>query len=60
MGLYATVEKDLGDNFSIRQFMDLIGFDKTTEKHEARNVLNQFIQAKKIRRISKNLYQKIK
>lgn len=60
MGLYARVEKDLGDQFSIEQFMDLYGFDKTSEKREARNVLNQFVQAKKIRRLSKNMYQKIK
>ncbi|MHA1144117.1 MAG: hypothetical protein ACTSRW_05210 [Candidatus Helarchaeota archaeon] len=60
MGLYSQVEKDLGKNFSLQQFIDLIGFDKSSEKHEARNILNQFIQAKKIRRISKNMYQKIK
>ncbi|MHA1402727.1 MAG: hypothetical protein ACTSSI_03105 [Candidatus Helarchaeota archaeon] len=60
MGLYSQVEKDLGKNFSLQQFMDLIGFDKSSEKHEARNILNQFIQANKIRRISKNMYQKIK
>ena len=59
MGLYTKVETDLGKAFSLRQFMDLYGFDKSTEKHEARNILNQFIQSKKIRRISKNMYQKI-
>ena len=58
MGLWKQVEKDVGQIFSISQFMNVVGMDLKNDKREARNILKQFHQDGKIYRLSKNLYKK--
>ncbi|MHA1386144.1 MAG: hypothetical protein ACTSR3_20515 [Candidatus Helarchaeota archaeon] len=60
--MWTKVKDNLGDIFSINQFMEILGLDKKEpkEKREARNILKQLYQAKKIYRLSKNVYKKRK
>ncbi|MHA1871646.1 MAG: hypothetical protein ACTSXF_11905 [Promethearchaeota archaeon] len=61
MGLYAKVRDELPDEFSIFQLMAVLEMDET-DFHEARNILKQWtkINGGLIKRISKNMYRKIK
>jgi hypothetical protein len=59
MGLYTLAEKLLPERFSIYQFMAVLEMDKENAR-EARNMLRQFYQKGFIKRISKNLYIKVK
>lgn len=58
--MWQKIKINLNDTFSLFQFMESIGLDKklTKEKREARNILKQLYQAKKIYRLSKNTYKK--
>ncbi len=58
MGLWKQVQKDVGEIFSIQQFMNVVGMDLKNDKREARNILKQFHKAGKIYRLSKNVYKK--
>ena len=58
MGLWKQVEKDMGEIFSIQQFMNVVRMDLKSDKREARNILKQFHKSGKIYRLSKNLYKK--
>ena len=57
MGLYDNVKERIPDQFSIFQFMSILGID-ATEVRKARNLLKQFYLEGYIRRLSKNMYQK--
>lgn len=59
MGLYALAEKKLKNTFSMFQFMEVLGMEKENAR-EARNILRQFYQQGLIKRVSKNLYAKVK
>ncbi|MHA1378862.1 MAG: hypothetical protein ACTSRG_10815 [Candidatus Helarchaeota archaeon] len=58
--MWIKVKDNLGDKFSLDQFMEILGLDKKQpkEKREARNILKQLYQAKKIYRLSDNMYKK--
>jgi hypothetical protein len=60
MGLWGQIKGYLDETFSIQQFMELLGMDRT-DKREARNVLHQLYIAGKIKRVnnSKNMYRKL-
>jgi len=58
MGLYNSIKEKLSHQFSIFQFMGLLGID-AGEVRKARNILKQFYQEGYIRRLSKNMYEKI-
>ncbi|TFG08765.1 MAG: hypothetical protein EU539_01575 [Promethearchaeota archaeon] len=58
MGLYENIKEKLPEQFSIFQLMSLLGID-AAEVRTARNLLKQFYLEGYIRRISKNMYQKI-
>ncbi|TFF97088.1 MAG: hypothetical protein EU547_05255 [Promethearchaeota archaeon] len=58
MGLYNNVEKNLPKEFSIFQLMAILGIN-ASEVRLARNLLRQFYQAGYIKRIGKNMYQKL-
>jgi len=57
MGLYDNVKDKLPDQFSIFQFMSILGID-ANEVRLARNLLKQFYLEGYIKRLSKNMYQK--
>ena len=57
MGLYDNVKERIPDQFTIFQFMSILGID-ATEVRKARNLLKQFYLEGYIRRLSKNMYQK--
>ncbi|MFX0135257.1 MAG: hypothetical protein ACFFDN_16555 [Candidatus Hodarchaeota archaeon] len=58
--MWAKVKDSLKGTFSLYQFMELIGLDRkqSKDKREARNILNQLYKAKKIYRLSNNVYKK--
>ncbi|MFW9864895.1 MAG: hypothetical protein ACFFEN_02260 [Candidatus Thorarchaeota archaeon] len=58
MGLYNRIKDNLPKQFSIFQLMSVLGID-ALEVRKVRNVLKQFVSNGYIRRISKNMYQKI-
>lgn len=58
MGLYNNIEENLPKQFSIFQLMAILGI-KASEVRLARNLLKQFYQAGYIKRIGKNMYQKL-
>jgi len=59
MGLYKKVKEKLPKMFSIFQLMAALEMDKL-DLHEARNLLNiWYKQNKFIKRISKNMYEKL-
>ncbi|MCJ7647739.1 MAG: hypothetical protein MUP85_03925 [Candidatus Lokiarchaeota archaeon] len=58
MGTYNTVKNELTNQFSIFQLMDALGID-AQEVRKIRNLLKQFYKQGFIKRISKNMYQKI-
>ncbi len=59
MGLYSKVKGNLSENFSIFQLMSILEMDES-DIRECRNILKQWYLRKYIKRISKNMYQKIK
>jgi hypothetical protein len=58
MGLWDQIKNDLNPQFSLLRLMEVLGMDET-DKREARNILHQLFISGKIRRISKNMYQKL-
>jgi DNA polymerase/3'-5' exonuclease PolX len=58
MGLYNNIEENLPKQFSIFQLMAILGIN-ASEVRLARNLLKQFYQAGYIKRIGKNMYQKL-
>mgnify|MGYP006281203113 CR=1 FL=1 len=58
MGLYNNIKENLPKQFSIFQLMAILGI-KASEVRLARNLLKQFYQAGYIKRIGKNMYQKL-
>ena len=57
MGLYDSLKDKLPEQFSIFQFMSVLGID-ANDVRTARNLLKQFYLAGYIKRISKNMYKK--
>jgi hypothetical protein len=57
MGLYDNIKDKLPDQFSIFQFMSVLGID-ANDVRTARNLLKQFYLEGYIKRISKNMYKK--
>ncbi|MHA1659085.1 MAG: hypothetical protein ACTSUT_08200 [Promethearchaeota archaeon] len=58
MPLYNNIKDKLPKQFSIFQLMGILGID-SIEVRNARNLLKQFYIEGYIKRISKNMYQKI-
>jgi predicted flap endonuclease-1-like 5' DNA nuclease len=58
MGLYNKIEQTLSKQFSIFQLMTLLGIG-ASEVRLVRNLLKQFHQQGYIKRIGKNMYEKI-
>jgi predicted flap endonuclease-1-like 5' DNA nuclease len=59
MGLYNNIKHNLPKQFSIFQLMAILGIN-ASEVRLARNLLKQFHHAGYIKRISKNMYQKLR
>ncbi|MFX0060196.1 MAG: hypothetical protein ACFE85_14465 [Candidatus Hodarchaeota archaeon] len=59
MGLYNNIKDELPKQFSIFQIMNALGID-AQEVRKVRNILKQFNNQGYIRRISKNMYMKIR
>ena len=58
MGLYKNIQDKLSKQFSIFQLMSVLEID-ASEVREARNLLKEFYLEGYIKRLSKNMYQKI-
>ena len=58
MGLYNNVKDKLSHQFSIFQLMSVLGTD-AREVRKVRNVLKQFYLDGNVKRLSKNIYQKV-
>ncbi len=58
MGLYENIRDKLPKQFSIFQLMGVLEID-AIEVRKARNLLKQFYLEGYIKRISKNMYQKL-
>ncbi|HUY01006.1 MAG TPA: hypothetical protein VMV49_15695 [Candidatus Deferrimicrobium sp.] len=58
MGLWEKIKSDLKLEFSLFQFMEVLGMTEE-DKREARNLLNQLYHAGKIVRVSANMYRKL-
>lgn len=58
MGTYKNIKDDLPNQFSIFQCMSTLRMD-AQEVRKVRNLLRQFKQKGFIRRISKNMYEKL-
>ncbi|MFW5895574.1 MAG: hypothetical protein ACOCT9_02400 [archaeon] len=59
MGIYNKIKEHLPNQFSIYQLMELLEVGKS-EIREVRNLLKQFYLKGYIKRISDNMYEKIK
>ncbi|MFW9947180.1 MAG: hypothetical protein ACFFDN_38885 [Candidatus Hodarchaeota archaeon] len=59
MGLYNNIKDELPKQFSVFQLMSILGID-AIEVRRVRNILKQFFKQGYIKRISKNMYEKIK
>ena len=59
LGLYNNIKDELPKQFSVFQLMSILGVD-SIEVRQVRNILKQFFKQGYIRRISKNMYEKIK
>jgi hypothetical protein len=57
MGLYDNIKEKIPNQFSIFQFMSVLGID-ANEVRKARNLLKQFSIEGYIKRLSKNMYKK--
>lgn len=58
MGLYNNIKDKLPSQFSIFQLMSVLDID-ASEVRKARNLLKQFYLEGYIKRISKNMYEKM-
>lgn len=58
MGVYNSIKGQLPKQFSIFQLIDILGVD-AQEVRKVRNLLNQFHKQGFIKRLSKNMYEKI-
>ena len=58
MGTYRNVKNELPDQFSIFQLMSVLRMD-AREVRKVRNLLKQFKQKGFVKRISKNMYEKL-
>lgn len=58
MGLYNNIKDKLPKQFSIFQLMSVLEIDASNVR-KARNVLKQFYLEGYIRRLSKNMYEKV-
>ena len=58
MGVYNSIKEQLPKQFSIFQLIDILGVD-AQEVRKVRNLLNQFHKQGFIKRLSKNIYEKI-
>ncbi|MHA1390989.1 MAG: hypothetical protein ACTSQT_01945 [Promethearchaeota archaeon] len=58
MGVYNSIKEQLPKQFSIFQLIDILGVD-AQEVRKVRNLLNQFYKQGFIKRLSKNMYEKI-
>ncbi|MFX0017663.1 MAG: hypothetical protein ACFFAK_16530 [Promethearchaeota archaeon] len=58
MGLYNNIKNELPKQFSVFQLMSILGID-AVEVRRVRNILKQFFKQGYIKRISKNMYEKI-
>ncbi|MFW9899046.1 MAG: hypothetical protein ACFFDO_07280 [Candidatus Thorarchaeota archaeon] len=59
MGLYNNIKDKLPKQFSIFQLMSVLEID-ASDVRKARNMLKQFYLEGYIRRLSKNMYEKVK
>jgi hypothetical protein len=59
MGLFNNIKDELPQQFSIFQLMDVLGVE-SQDVRKVRNLLKQFGKQGYIRRISKNMYLKVK
>jgi hypothetical protein len=59
LGLYNNIKDELPKQFSVFQLMSILGID-AIEVRRVRNILKQFFKQGYIKRISKNMYEKIK
>ncbi len=57
-GLYNNIKDNLPKQFSIFQFMSILGIE-ALEVRKVRNLLKQFYLHGYIKRISKNIYKKV-
>jgi len=58
LGLYENIKDKLPDQFSIFQLMSLLEID-AIEVRKARNLLKQFFLEGYVKRLSKNMYEKL-
>ncbi len=58
MGVYNSIKEELPNQFSIFQLISILGVD-SQEGRKVRNLLKQFHNKGFIRRLSKNMYEKI-
>jgi len=59
LGLYNNIKDELPKQFSVFQLMSILGID-AVEVRRVRNILKQFFKQGYIKRISKNMYEKIR
>ena len=58
MGVYNSIKEELPNQFSIFQLISILGVD-SQEGRKVRNLLKQFHNKGFIKRLSKNMYEKI-
>jgi len=58
MGVYSTIKEELPKQFSIFQLITILGID-SQEVRKVRNLLKQFHKQGFVKRLSKNMYEKI-
>ncbi len=58
MGVYNSIKEELPNQFSIFQLISILGVD-AQEVRKVRNLLKQFHNNGFIKRLSKNMYEKI-
>jgi len=58
MGVYNSIKEELPSQFSIFQLISILGVD-AQEVRKVRNLLKQFHNKGFVRRLSKNMYEKI-
>ncbi len=58
MGVYNTIKEEIPKQFSIFQLISILGVD-TQEVRKVRNLLKQFHKQGFVKRLSKNMYEKI-
>jgi len=58
MGVYNSIKEELPNQFSIFQLISVLGVD-AQEGRKVRNLLKQFHNKGFIKRLSKNMYEKI-